>query len=563
VIRFRDACYVESTIPRFESLADTIDVDLRQFARDRLRQEDGIALVMALGITVVLIIFVASMIDYTSSNSRAARLSSSQLTALQYADAGLNAAYSIIVNQKATVGGNPAAANMLGCNGVAGAADVNGPSNCTTPAPKIICVAAAAGCVLGTAGSAALYGYYSGTNPTVFNGVSVAASTWLLISTGYARNPQGTSVIKTTTATVPISPLNAGAVAAVWNHMFLTSPLTNVCSVDFGGNNMTITDPIYVIGNMCISGQNTTVQETSGQPIDLMVGGKLVLSGSGAKVGTDLTHPITSGVVVAGCTTISVAMATTACDSGSYSYWVGSKDTFIPQQAPEMLAADITTDYNNSDPGPKHACAAGGLASTSFDGDGVQNGTNTSFELLPNSSYTCVSQSGAGTGQMSWNNTTKTLTINGNVFLDGNLTISQSGTYVGTGVIEAAGTITVNGNATIFCATSPCNTAVNAWQGTSGSNSMLTLVALKSNTTSVIFTDNSQTFQGSLWTQPSSSMTFVKNGVTVEGPISIGKFDATFNNAVFKPLPVIKNMPVGAPIPPNTGASIGSMTITK
>jgi len=26
---------------------------------------------------------------------------------------------------------------------------------------------------------------------------------------------------------------------------------------------------------------------------------------------------------------------------------------------------------------------------------------------------------------------------------------------------------------------------------------------------------------------------------------------------------VIKNMPVGAPIPPNTGASIGTLTITE
>jgi Tfp pilus assembly protein PilX len=540
-------------------------VDLRQFARARLQQEDGIALVMALGITVVLIIFVASMIDYTSSNSRASRLSSSQLTALQYADAGLNTAYSIIVNQKVTALGNPAAANLLGCSGVGGAADPTGPSNCAAPTAKIVCVAATA-CTSGSAGSAAVYGYYSGTNPTAFNGISVAASTWLIIASGYARNPQGASVIKTTTATVTISPLNAGAVAAVWNHMFLTSPLTpNVCSVDFGGNNMTITDPIYVIGNMCVSGQNTTVQETSGQPIDLMVGGKLVMNGSGVKVGTDSTHPITSGVVVGGCTTVGVTMATTACDSGGYSYWVGSKDTFIPQQAPEMQAADILTDYNNSDPGPKHACAAGGLASTNFDGDAIQNGTNASFELLPGSSYTCVSSTvgGAATGQLSWNNSTKLLTINGNVFLDGNLTISQSGTYTGTGVVEAAGTITFNGNGTVFCATSPCNTAVNAWQGTSGSNSMLTLVALKSSTTSVVFTDNAQTFQGSIWCQPSSSMTFVKNGVTVEGPISIGKFDATFNNAVFKPLPVIKNMPVGAPIPPNTGASIGSMTITK
>jgi hypothetical protein len=163
---------------------------------------------------------------------------------------------------------------------------------------------------------------------------------------------------------------------------------------------------------------------------------------------------------------------------------------------------------------------------------------------------------------MSWNATTKMLTINGNVFLDGNLTITGAGsTYTGTGVIEAAGTITFNGNATTLCATSPCN--FTNWQGSSGNNSMLTLVALKSNTAAITFSDNTQIFQGSLWCQPSSSMTFVKNGVTVEGPISIGKFDNTFNNATFRPLPVIKNMPVGAPIPPNTGASVDPLTITK
>ena len=105
-------------------------------------------------------------------------------------------------------------------------------------------------------------------------------------------------------------------------------------------------------------------------------------------------------------------------------YYVNGADTFIPQEAPEMLAADITNDYNNSDPGPKHACAAGGMAATNFDNDAVQNGTNASFELTPGSSYTCVSQSGAGTGQLTWNSGTSTLTINGNVFFDGNVTIS-------------------------------------------------------------------------------------------------------------------------------------------
>ncbi|MDX6442746.1 MAG: hypothetical protein QOE43_2475 [Gaiellaceae bacterium] len=522
----------------------------------RLRQEDGIALVMALGITVVLIIFVASMISYTSSNSRASTKSSGDLMAMQYADAGLNAAYSIIVNQNVISGGNPSAANILGCTGAVG------PSDCTTPSVKVICVTTS-GCATGDPGSASVYGFYSGTSAATYNGVAVPQADWLLVSSGYARNPQGTTIVKTTTALVPISALSSGAVAAVWNHMFITAPLTaNVCAVDFGGNNMTITDPVYVIGNLCITGSNTTIQETTGQPIDLMVGGKLVLSGSGSKAGTDSTHPLTSGVVVGGCTIVSVSSATTACDSGSYSYWVGTKDTFIPQDAPEMSSTDITSDYNNSDPGPKHPCASGGLGATTFDTDTTPQNSNATFELLPNSSYTCVSVS-PGTGVMSWNNSTKTLSVNGNVYLDGNLTISQSGTYTGTGVIEVGGTIAFNGNSTAFCATNPCNTAINAWQGTSGNTSMLTLVSLKSGATSITFNDNTQTFQGSLWTQPSSKMTFVKNGVTVEGPISIGSFDATFNNATFKPLPVIKNMPPGAPLPPNSGATVGSMTITK
>ena len=47
----------------------------------RFRNEDGIALVMALGITVVLIIFVTSMITYTTSSQRGANQSSADLQA--------------------------------------------------------------------------------------------------------------------------------------------------------------------------------------------------------------------------------------------------------------------------------------------------------------------------------------------------------------------------------------------------------------------------------------------------------------------------------------------------
>ncbi len=550
---------------------------------------------MALGITLVLGILVFSMISYTTAGQRSAQASAGGVLADQYAESGLDAVYSVLFNQNSVSGGNPAAANLLACNGAAGASDVNGPSNCstlTTAGMRLVCIDAST-CAAGEAGTASVYGYFSGTNATAsFSGpgvsaVAVPASTWLLVSIGYARNPSGVIEAKSTTATVKISPLDNGAVASVWNHMFITSPLVaNQCSVDFGGNNMTIVDPLYVIGNLCLSGSGTAIYEVAGgQPVDLQVGGKLFLATN--KVGVDSTHPITSGVVQGGCTTVSVASATSPCDNGSFNYWVTTKDTFVPADAPEMAPGDAALDYANFDPGPKHTCQTGvtspgpPLADTVLDnaiagsGEPDKSGSSTAggtFELAPNFSYSCISKNGASVGELTWNNSTstvngvpgKTLKITGSIFFDSNLTVSQTASYTGAAIVEVAGTITFNGNGTALCATKPCDvTSTNVWQGSSSNKSMLTLASLASSSAAITFTNNAQTFQGSLWCQPSSTMTFVKNGVTVQGPISIGKFDASFNNAVFKPLPVIKNMPVGAPVPPNTSASIGGLTVTR
>ena len=64
--------------------------DHHEVKRPDLREEVGIALVMALGITVVLIIFVASMISYTSENSRNTNNSNSRLGALALASQALH-----------------------------------------------------------------------------------------------------------------------------------------------------------------------------------------------------------------------------------------------------------------------------------------------------------------------------------------------------------------------------------------------------------------------------------------------------------------------------------------
>jgi Tfp pilus assembly protein PilX len=552
---------------------------------ERLRREEsGIALVLALAISVALSLMVFSMTEYVTSNQKNAKTSSNDNLARNYAEAALNTAYSRInyANTQAQIsaGLSPSKPTLLGCG-----TGVNGASDCSSLSP--LCVAFTGSCPTSgtyspTAGTASVYGFYTGTAPAAgatFSGVPQASSEWIIVATGYTTNASGKLDSKTLRGTVVIGPGGAGAVAAVWNHVFMTAPLVpGVCQANFAGNNMILDVPLYVIGNMCLSGQNTVMKEqTGGQAIDLQVGGALSLSGSGTSIGdytTTPTTPITSAAVVGGCTNGAITTATTTCNSTNYRYSVRSTGSFVPTSDPEETDADVANDYATFDPGPNHPCVvqSGSLATSAFDSslngasepDTSGSTTNgSSFELAPtNSDYTCISQQsgGASVGQLSWNHTTHVLTINGSIFFDSNMTISNNVTYAGTAVIEVAGTITFAGNNLTVCAQNTSCSFTN-WQGSSGHNDMLTLVSVKKNASPAIkFQDNAQTFQGSLWTQPSSNMTFVKNGDAVQGPIAIGSFDATFNNATISPLPVIKNMPVGAPVPPNVSASISPLT---
>src|SRR5918912_3647349 len=64
-----------------------------------LRNERGIALVMALGILTVFGITMATVIDYTTSNTQAAANGGARQTAYALAEAGLNDAYGILSKQ--------------------------------------------------------------------------------------------------------------------------------------------------------------------------------------------------------------------------------------------------------------------------------------------------------------------------------------------------------------------------------------------------------------------------------------------------------------------------------
>jgi hypothetical protein len=200
-------------------------------------------------------------------------------------------------------------------------------------------------------------------------------------------------------------------------------------------------------------------------------------------------------------------------------------------------------------------------------GSGSVGGT---FNLTPSSSYACISQNGTGTGYLIWNAGStsitvsgitvpaKTLAVNGSIFFDSNLQVTQSATYTGTAIIMTAGTVSFPNNSTTLCAVASCSTN---WQGNSGNNSMLTLASLAASSSAIAFNANAQSFQGSLYTQPNGGMIFNANTTSVQGPMSIGTMTVVMNNPSLKPLPVIQNMPVGAPLPPNIGVSISPLTI--
>jgi len=530
---------------------------------------------MALGIIMVLGILAAGVASYTLSSGWNSNSSRGNLQALQYAESGLDGAFSIIWSTNQS-GSDPTLAGLVG----------------TLASPKIFCFVTGGTCASGNPGTASVYGCYGGTNGTTCNGTPVAASTWLFVSTGYAPGAgAGYTIDRQMMSTVKVHGLNNAAVASLWNHVFLTAPLVpNVCQTTFGANNLIIDAPVYSIGNLCVTGNNDYVEE-QGQPVDLMVGGKLILSGANSSVGADSTHPITSGVVVGGCNKTGVANATSPCGNGTFNYWVRNSESFIPQDAPVLTNAQMEQHYSNDDPGPRHTCLAGTnpapLADNQFDfsvggtegvstlpdntGSGSAGGT---FSLTPNASYACISKNGTSTGYLIWNNNSsgsitvngvtvpsKTLAVNGDVFFDSNISVTQGTTYTGTGMIMAAGTITFNSNNAWLCAAANCSTS--NWQGTSGNNSMLTLASLSSSSAAFSFVSNNNAFQGSLFTQPNAGISFSGNNTTVQGPMSIGSINILANNPALKPLPVIQNMPVGAPVPPNAGVSIDPMTIVK
>jgi hypothetical protein len=147
-------------------------------------------------------------------------------------------------------------------------------------------------------------------------------------------------------------------------------------------------------------------------------------------------------------------------------------------------------------------------------------------------------------GEIAWNNTTKTLTVSGTIYIDGSAKISNSAlnSYNGQGTIYLSGTFHVTGSVCASISGSSCNFA-----GWNPDFDMLMIVSNGSGGQNSpgdsIQVDNNYSYQGGLY---GTSAVEFGNNVNVDGPI-VGSQILLSNNLTTNAFPTISVVPVGMP----------------
>lgn len=440
-----------------------LDACLRLF-RLLARDEEGIALVMALGTMLILTIGLTTVIFFTASGARDAQRTNAGQKAYAIAEGGINDAVAVLD------------------------ANYPGPSGSTYPY---------GGLTSGSISSGGFVSYPNSTSPqgTVsWTGTLVKAPSgagwgyqWNLTSIGDTTNPTGPAaegsadLKRTVTAVVPVVlPLSSSQ-----------SSSTSAINYIYGNNitfdqSVVVKAPVYSKGNLELANTATIAEDipasqtnpASQNTVD--VGGNLSLDNPQNQIGhIDSKSGTLAHVEVAGtCSSKNYGTPHTPCVSGKdppkanqdpiWADTIGTSPTYVTPPtmtccSPASYASPVAANgsespsdmgewYLGADLGPNSGCdptkSSGAYSSITFDNDKVMNqsaySTSSPFNLV-GSTYTCVSSSGRG--ELAWDGST--LTIKGTIFIDGSACIcgtNAGGQYVGNGTIILTGVFTMSNN---------------------------------------------------------------------------------------------------------------------
>ena len=388
-----------------------------------LRDEQGIALVMALMTMVVLTLVTTSVVMYTTNAQHSSELSQTRDGAYRLAESGVNNALALL--------GNPTN-NALDPN-----------SFCGLPGITYV-----SGCQIKTT-YANGYVVWSGT-------LTPATASWKITATGYVVNTDvptaPTYSSRTISVNVSVTPtLTQPLNTPIWNYIYATKPASTppTCDEDLN-NSVTIASPFYVAGNLCLH-QTSTI--TKGP---LVVLGRMMLDSKTQNYAGTSATPLGEAHILNGCAVKGVL--SNPCHKpadGTDNVWATTIDTTAPTGLTPPTP-DWNTWYLNASPGPYFPCQTmngqAPLNPPTFDNavdPNVSDPDATRLTYMNNSAgiqnltpaydYRCQTLG----GELSWSNMTKTLTIKGTIFIDGSAYISNGAAnlYSGQGVIYLRGTL--------------------------------------------------------------------------------------------------------------------------
>ena len=554
------------------------------------------ALVMALGMTVVLGMAGTTAIAYSTSSSTQAVQTRSRGNAFSLAESGINNSMAIL---------------DLPTNN---ALDPDTLPKCTSNNTKYSDPTANH-----TSTSTWLHAGYSGGSVDYCGTLIRSSALWYLTSIGNTQNPNKASgtVTRTLEATVTVTPTVSQPLNnPVWNYLYAGNT-GSACDQTLN-NNISGASRMYIAGNLCLSPNVQLNQST------VIVGGNMDLSNNAA-VGASTSMSTRVETYVGG--NCRYGGATWGACSGNqdarhiYSKLSDGVTTSVNHVAPVVAppAADFATWYENAIPGPSQTCTSSSGTPPTFDGNypNRDNSVSTPVDLTPVSSYFCRVGPGANTtlagamtsaqttltvasatgfpssqftirvddesmlvtggfgtttwtvtrgangsaaashvsgqtlvwntptsGVIGWNATTKTLTISGTIYIDGSAKVSNNSlnSYNGQGTLYLSGTFHVTGSLCATVSASTCNFA--GWNpdfdlfmvvadGSGGQNNPGDSIQL----------DNGDAWQGGLY---GTNAVEFGNNVSVDGPI-VGSQILLSNNLTTNSFPTISYVPVGMP----------------
>jgi hypothetical protein len=471
-------------------------------ARRLRRCQRGFVLPLTLGISTVLAIVGTTAITYTTSGARTASRSTADQKAYALAEAGVNDALAVL----------------------------SLPSNNALD-PYLL--------------PATTVAYEGGT--VTYSGTLDSSGTWTITATGLMRNPTGPNtspVRRTLGVNVGVDPSYSQPLNNMaWNYIWAKAT-GSTCDMTIG-QSVSVATPLYVEGNLCLQNSATI---SSGP---LVVKGSLTMSQKANGVGQP-SSPVNEAHIGGACQYWNKA-TDFPCKGNPDNVYARTLDQNVPPLTPP--AADWTKWYLNADPGPYYPCTEKSGTPPQFDNDQGPALTpdptkrnlsvTTMFDLTPTLSYTCRT---AG-GELSWNASSRVLTVKGTIYIDGSVVVDNGGTdtYDGQGSLYVSGTVLVKNTKLCAVADDAGNCTTSGWDP----NARLVVFVADGRGGQVPANDSIQlvsaTFQGALY-----GTWAIENDTTsaVIGPM-IGS-TVILGQSVTTSFPAIRFVPTGMPALQNT-----------